>query len=70
MSYVSIVASLEDVQSIPGADRVVSATARGYRLVVGSDHAFLVLQGHGKDRGEVDAEEAEALSLGEEEVPT
>lgn len=37
MSYVPIVASLEDVQSIPGADRVVSATARGYRLVVGAD---------------------------------
>ena len=37
MSYVPIVASLEDVQPIPGADRVVSATARGYRLVVGAD---------------------------------
>ena len=29
-------------------------------------HAYLVLQGHGKDRGEVDAEEAEAIALGEE----
>ena len=37
MSYVPIVASLEDVQPIPGADRVVSATARGYRLVVSAD---------------------------------
>lgn len=37
MSYVPIVASLEDVLPIPGADRVVSATARGYRLVVSAD---------------------------------
>ena len=35
-SYVPIVASLEDVTPIPGADRIVSATARGYRLVVGA----------------------------------
>jgi len=36
-SYVPVVASLEDVTPIPGADRIVSATARGYRLVVGVD---------------------------------
>ena len=35
-SYVPVVASLEDVTPIPGADRIVSATARGYRLVVGA----------------------------------
>jgi len=36
-SYVPVVASLEDVTPIPGADRIVSATARGYRLVVSVD---------------------------------
>lgn len=36
-SYVPVVASLEDVTPIPGADRIVSATARGYRLVVGAN---------------------------------
>jgi len=36
-SYVPVVASLEDVTPIPSADRIVSATARGYRLVVGVD---------------------------------
>lgn len=37
MTYSLIVASLEDVSPIPGADRVVSATACGHRLVVGAD---------------------------------
>ena len=37
MSYVPVVARLEGVTPIPGADRIVSATASGYRLVVGAD---------------------------------
>ena len=37
-NYVPVVASLEDVTPIPGADRIVSASARGYRLVVGANH--------------------------------
>ena len=37
-NYTPIVARLEGVTPIAGADRVVSATASGYTLVVGSDH--------------------------------
>lgn len=36
--YTPIVARLEDVSPIPGADRIVSATASGYQLVVGAEH--------------------------------
>lgn len=36
--YTPIVARLEDVAPIPGADRIVSATARGLRVVVGAEH--------------------------------
>lgn len=37
-NYTPIVARLEGVTPIAGADRVVSATASGYTLVVGSEH--------------------------------
>jgi hypothetical protein len=37
-NYVPVVASLEDVTPIPGADRIISASARGYHLVVGANH--------------------------------
>ncbi len=38
MSYIPVVARLDDVTPIPGADRIVAATASGFRVVVGNDH--------------------------------